>query len=123
MRQTEKVIIACYLLEAELDGASVAGFIEALEDGVVAGEADAIRMREEFRLRPAAGLPQGDLGQIVSAMVTLSDLHDREARLDRISADLSLLQSLTSTDLPHELAVRVAVRRIADLIQKEPVGA
>jgi hypothetical protein len=123
MQQTEKVIIACYLLEAGLDGASVAGFIEALEDGVVAGEADAVRMREEFRQRPAAGLPQGDLGQIVSAMVALADLHDREARLDRISADLNLLQSLTSADLPHELAVRVAVRRIADLIQKQPVGA
>jgi hypothetical protein len=123
MQQTEKVIIACYLLDAGLDGASVAGFIQALEDGVAAGEADALQMREEFRLRPAAGLPGGELGEIVRAVVLLADLHDREACLESVSRELGLLQSLTSSDQPHELAARVAVRRIAEVIRSHPVGA
>ncbi len=123
MQQTEKVIIACYLLEAGLDGMSVAAFLEALEKGVMAGEADAAQMREDFRLRPAAGLPEGDLGEIVSIMLMLGDLREREDCLNSISEELSLLQSLTFSDQPHELAARVAVRRIADIIRLQPVGA
>jgi hypothetical protein len=103
--------------------ASVAGFIQALEDGGAAGEADALQMREEFRLRPAAGLPGGELGEIVRAVVLLADLHDREACLESVSRELGLLQSLTSSDQPHELAARVAVRRIAEVIRSHPVGA
>lgn len=124
MQQTEKVIIACYLIEAGLDGKSIAAFVQALEDGVADGEADAIRMRDEFRLRPSAGLPSGELGEIVATMVLLGDLQSRESRLEAISEELRLLQSLTSADYPkHELAARVAVRRIAEIIRIQLVGA
>jgi hypothetical protein len=56
-------------------------------------------------------------------MVALRDLHERENRLEAISEELRLLQSLTSSDQPHELAARVAVRRIAEVIRSHPVGA
>ncbi|NTF16987.1 hypothetical protein G6L37_00910 [Agrobacterium rubi] len=115
MRETEKVIISCYLLAEGLDGNSASGFLDALEAGVAAGETDAMQMRDEFRMRPAAGLPEGSLGEIVAAMKMLDELQEREEALEGICIELGILQGIVSAELPHDLAARIAVRRIAGL--------
>lgn len=122
MDNTEKVIIACYLLDEGLDGKSVAGFIEALALGLDEGETDALRMRNAFLKRPAAGLPKGDLGRVVAIMVASRELKEVERRVSTISKDFDLLRSLTASDQPHELAARVAVRRLSEIIAL-PAGA
>jgi hypothetical protein len=118
MNQSQKVIITCYLLDVGVDGKAASAFIQALEEGVAAGEADANAMLEEFMRQPSISLPSGDLGKVALAMSRLAELHESEKRLDEICHELALLHTLTSSDQPHEFVARVAVRRVSDILAK-----
>lgn len=122
MECAEKVVIACYLLDEGLDGASVAGFVSAMEGGCARGEHEAVALREAFKRRQAKEVPGGVLGDVVRLMVAKMELDEVRREFDLGVGGLREVERLIAHVPQNRAGARTAARRVVDVLRDMAAG-
>lgn len=123
MECAEKVVIACYLLDEGLDGASVAGFVSAMEGGCARGEHEAVARMEAFKRRQQAkDVPGGVLGDVVRLMAAKMELDEVRREFDLGVGGLREVERLIAHVPQNQVGARIAIRCVVDVLRDLSAG-